>query len=61
MVEKASYGGWPNCLRIAYEDVELIVTTDVGPRVIRYGFIGGQNIFKEFADQLGYTGSGMAN
>lgn len=56
MVEKVSYGGWPNCLRIANQDVELIVTTDVGPRVIRYGFIGGQNMFKEFAGQMGGSG-----
>jgi hypothetical protein len=56
MIEKLSYGGWPNCFRIANEDVELIVTTDVGPRVIRYGFIGGQNVFKEFGDQLGGGG-----
>jgi len=56
MVEKVSYGGWPNCLRIADQEVELIVTTDVGPRVIRYGFIGGQNLFKEFADQMGGSG-----
>jgi hypothetical protein len=56
MIEKVSYGGWPNCFRIADEDVELIVTTDVGPRVIRYGFIGGQNLFKEFAGQMGGGG-----
>ncbi len=56
MIEKVSYGGWPNCFRIADEDVELIVTTDVGPRVIRYGFIGGQNLFKEFGGQMGRSG-----
>jgi hypothetical protein len=56
MIEKVSYGGWSNCFRIANDDVELIVTTDVGPRVIRYGFIGGQNLFKEFAEQLGGSG-----
>jgi hypothetical protein len=56
MVEKVSYGGWPNCFRIANDDVELIVTTDVGPRVIRYGFVGGQNVFKEFAGQMGRSG-----
>jgi hypothetical protein len=56
MIEKLSYGGWPNCLRILDRDIELIVTTDVGPRVIRYGFIGGQNVFKEFADQMGGSG-----
>lgn|ERR1035437_729013 len=56
MIERVSYGGWPNCFRIFNDDVELIVTTDVGPRVIRYGFIGGQNLFKEFADQMGRSG-----
>lgn len=56
MIERISYGGWPNCLRIHDENVELIVTTDVGPRVIRYGFVGGPNIFKEFADQMGRSG-----
>jgi hypothetical protein len=52
-VQKIDYGGWPNCYRLANREMELIVTTDVGPRVIRCGFIGGPNLFKEFADQLG--------
>lgn len=56
MIEKVAYGGWPNCFRIYNEDVEFIVTTDVGPRIIRYGFIGGQNLFKEFAGQMGGSG-----
>jgi len=56
MIEKVSYGGWSNCFRIANDEVELVVTTDIGPRVIRYGFIGGQNVFKEFAEQLGRSG-----
>ena len=55
-IEKTAYGGWPNCYRISNGDVELIVTTDVGPRVIRYGFVGGQNMFKEFAEQMGKSG-----
>src|ERR1035437_6070722 len=29
---------------------------DVGPGVMRYGFAGGQNFFKEFARQMGKTG-----
>ena len=36
--EKVSYGGWPNCVRLNNGKVELIITTDVGPRVIRFGF-----------------------
>lgn len=55
-IEKTPYGGWLNCYRITNGEVELIVTGDVGPRVIRYGFVGGQNLFKEFADQMGKTG-----
>jgi len=55
-VEKISYGGWPNCYRISNAQVELILTADVGPRVIRFGFVGGQNLFKEFSEQMGGTG-----
>jgi hypothetical protein len=56
MQEKVNYGGWPNCVRLTNSQVELVITTDVGPRVIRFGFVGGQNLFKEYADQLGRTG-----
>lgn len=55
-IEKTSYGGWPNCYRISNGEVELVVTSDVGPRVIRYGFVGGQNLFKEFGPQMGKSG-----
>ena len=55
-IEKVAYRGWPNCYRISNGEVELIVLTDVGPRVIRYGFVGGQNMFKEFAEQMGHSG-----
>ncbi len=55
-METVSYGGWPNCIRLTNGEVELIVTTDVGPRVIRYGFVGEQNEFHEFKDQLGKVG-----
>src|SRR5437588_13041305 len=55
-IEKTAWSGWPNCYRISNGEVELIVTTDVGPRVIRYGSVGGQNLFKEFTAQLGKSG-----
>jgi len=55
-IEKTQYRGWPNCYRISNGDVDLIVTTDVGPRVIRYGFSGGPNLFKEFDEQMGKSG-----
>ena len=55
-IEKTSYKGWPNCYRITNGTVELIVTGDIGPRIMRYAFVGGQNLFKEFSDQLGKSG-----
>lgn len=55
-IEKINWGGWPNCYRLANGDVELIVTTDVGPRVMRYAFHGGPNVFLELPDDMGGTG-----
>ncbi len=55
-IEKTSYAGWNNCYRMTNGEVELIVTGDVGPRVIRFGFVGGQNLFKEFKEQMGKSG-----
>lgn len=56
-MEKVAYGGWENCYRLANDQVELIVTSDVGPRIIRFGFIGRENMFGEIQDQLGMTKS----
>lgn len=55
-IEKVSYKGWPNCLRLHNDQVELIVTTDIGPRIIRFGFVGGENEFVEFPAQMGRSG-----
>jgi hypothetical protein len=55
-IEKINYKGWPNSYRISNGEVELVVTSDVGPRIMRYAFVGGQNLFKEYAEQLGKTG-----
>lgn len=55
-IERVEWGGWPNCYRMANGEVELIVTSDIGPRIMRYGFIGGQNFLKVFEDQQGKCG-----
>jgi hypothetical protein len=54
--ERVNYKGWPNSYRVSNGQVELVVTGDVGPRIIRFGFAGGQNLLKEFAEQLGKSG-----
>jgi hypothetical protein len=55
-VEKVEYQGWKNNLRLANGDAELILTLDVGPRVISYRLAGGKNVLKNFDDQLGKSG-----
>jgi hypothetical protein len=55
-VERASFGGWENNLRLSNDHAELVVTLDVGPRVISYRTAQGRNVFKTFEDQLGGRG-----
>jgi hypothetical protein len=37
-------------------EAELIVTSDVGPRIVSYSFVGGRNIFKVYDEDLGKFG-----
>lgn len=55
-MEKVAYRGWINCYRLTNDEVDVVVTTDVGPRVMRYGFVDGQNLFYECMPQLGNMG-----
>ncbi|MBL8229181.1 MAG: hypothetical protein JNL98_11915 [Bryobacterales bacterium] len=58
-IERIAWNGWQNCWRIANNDVELIVTGDIGPRILVYRFAGGRNIFKNFPDQMGSSGESV--
>lgn len=51
-----SYKGWKQNVQLTNGVIELIVTLDVGPRIIRCGFVGGPNLFGEFKSQLGKRG-----
>ncbi len=46
-IEKATYGEWGQCVRLTNGSIELYATLDFGPRVIRFGYVGGQNLFCE--------------
>lgn len=52
-VEKVACLGLSNCLKLSNGDVEVVVTTDVGPRIIRYAFVGGTNILAEIPGKPG--------
>lgn len=45
-----SYQGWQNCVELSNRTVDLVLLGDVGPRIIRFGFRGGVNEFREFPD-----------
>jgi hypothetical protein len=55
-IEKVEYRGWKNNLKISNGDAELIVTLDVGPRVISYRLTGGKNVFKNYDEMIGKAG-----
>ncbi|MGD8453239.1 MAG: hypothetical protein PVJ57_15585 [Phycisphaerae bacterium] len=58
-MERVSCHGWENCCRLSNGLVEAVVTGDVGPRIIRFGRVGGDNEFKVFDNQAGHTGDGI--
>lgn len=46
-LEKITYLNQPNCYKLSNDTVELIVTTDMGARIIRYAFLDGENVLGE--------------
>ena len=56
MISEISYAGWKRNLRLQGPTTDLIITLDVGPRIIRYAFHGHRNVFVELPAQMGGTG-----
>lgn len=46
-IEKTKYSHYGNVIKLSNSTVDVMVTTDLGPRVIFYGFSGGTNILGE--------------
>jgi hypothetical protein len=45
--ELNDYNGFGKSLRIANKQIEIVVTLDIGPRVIKFALPGKENIFEE--------------
>jgi hypothetical protein len=56
MVGRFSYRGWNNVYKLSNGSVELIVTADVGPRILSYVFRNGENLLYEVDGDAGKTG-----
>ncbi|MGL5233097.1 MAG: hypothetical protein ACRC7W_07190 [Fusobacteriaceae bacterium] len=48
-----NYKGWTNSIKISNNKAELIITTDVGPRIIKYSLLGKDNEFCEIDSEVG--------
>ena len=55
-IKKIKYSGWKNCYFLSNRLIELIVTTDIGPRIIKFGFVNERNEFREVPEHAGLTG-----
>lgn len=58
-IEKLPYMGLPNCVRLSNGDVEVVVTTDVGPRILSYATRGGDNVLGHFLESTKETALGI--
>ncbi len=54
--EKVNFGGWKNCLKFSNAEIELIVTTDIGPRILFFGYKNSENLLYVNPDQAGMQG-----
>jgi len=57
--EIVPFGNWGNNLRVSNGVAEILITLDVGPRILSFAATGGRNVFKIFEDQVGTTGEPM--
>ena len=57
-MEKIAYFNQPNCYKLTNGTVEVIVTTDIGPRILRYSFLNEENILAELPATVTKTAFG---
>lgn len=55
-MEIVAFEGWDRCAKLSAGELELIVTLDVGPRVLFLGHRGGPNQFLVYDKSRGLTG-----
>lgn len=58
-MEIVPFNGWERTARLVSGTTEILVTLDVGPRVISYGFTGGSNVFVVHAKDAGKSGDSV--
>lgn len=56
-IYEAPYAGWEKCLFMENDIVQLVITLEVGPRIIRYALQDGENMLCEKEGQVGTVGA----
>lgn len=51
VLETISFIDLPNCCRISNGKAEVVVATDIGPRILSYSLAGGSNVLGEYPDR----------
>lgn len=57
-IKKTAFEGWQNCIEISNGIIDLIAATDIGPRILRFGFVGKDNELGLRAEDKGNVGGG---
>jgi len=55
-IEKVEFSGWANCTKISNGTLEMTIPTDIGIRIMGFGFIGKDNLMAVFPEDAGQTG-----
>ena len=56
-VEQINYNNWPDAIRLFNETADLVIVPSIG-RVMRYGYVGGENLLWENPSLGGQGGAG---
>jgi len=49
-IKEINYLSFGKCIEISNNEIDVVITLDFGPRIIRYGFIGEENMFCDNID-----------
>ena len=55
-IKEIDFLGWKNCIELTNGIVRMVVTTQVGPRIIHLSLIDGGNLLYQDSETLGSTG-----
>lgn len=54
-IDKIVYGGWEGAYRLEHNGMEMIVVTEIGPRIMSFRLSGGSNILFDQGETYGFA------